>query len=189
MKIIPVRNIFALRKVFDYEERCLRRYIRLLLPVAVAVIGGCSIFVHPFGDVKHRASNAPLMNDAVDPAVTRLVGRSCKNCHSERTEWPWYSYVAPMSWLIEKDVADGRRHMNLSHWDDYDTDKKQAVLSEIAVMVRNRQMPLPRYLVLHPEAKLSETDIEQIYQWARNERRRLKTVAAAAPGTSSGPSQ
>ena len=94
-----------------------------------------------------------------------------------------------MSWLIEGDVYDARRHMNLSRWDDYSIDKKQALLSEIAVMVRNRKMPLPRYLVLHAEAKLSDADIDRIYQWARDERRRLKTLASTTPSTSSGASQ
>jgi Haem-binding domain len=168
----------------------LRKHIRMLLPVAAVLIAACSILVHPYGDVKHRAADAALMNDAmVDTAVTRIVGKSCKNCHSERTEWPWYSYVAPMSWLIEGDVYEARGHMNLSHWDDYDIDKKQALLSKIAVMVKNRKMPLPRYLVLHPEAKLSDAEIDQIYQWARTERRRLRTLASTSPGTSSGASQ
>ena len=124
-----------------------RRIVNLL-----ALLGACSIFVHPYGDVKHGTSDEG-------------------------------------SWLIEGDVYDARRHMNLSRWDDYSVDKKQALLSEIAVMVRNRKMPLPRYLVLHPEAKLSDADIDQIYQWARNERRRLKTLASTSPGTSLGASQ
>ena len=168
----------------------MKKYLRMLLPVAAVLIGACSILVHPYGDVKHRASDAALMNDAmVDTTITKIVGNSCKNCHSEKTEWPWYSYVAPMSWLIEGDVYNARRHMNLSHWDDYDIDKKQGLLSEIAVMVRNRKMPLPRYLVLHPEAKLSDADINQIYQWTRNERRRLKSLASTTPTTSPGASQ
>ena len=168
----------------------MRKFIQMSLPVAAALTGACSIFVHPYGDVKHRVSVAALVNVAMmDTAVRKIVGKSCENCHSESTEWPWYSYVAPMSWLVEGDVYDARRHMNLSRWDDYGIDKKQALLSEIAVMVRNRKMPLPRYLVLHPEAKLSDADIDQINQWARNERRRLKTLATNTPDISSGASQ
>jgi hypothetical protein len=83
-----------------------------------------------------------------------------------------------MSWLIEADVYDARRHMNLSAWDEYDLEKKQAMLAEIAVMVKNRKMPLPRYLWLHPEAKLSDSDIDRIYRWARDERHRIKTFTS-----------
>jgi hypothetical protein len=82
-----------------------------------------------------------------------------------------------MSWLIENDVRNGRSHMNLSHWDEYTLDKQQEILTELSAVVRSRQMPLPRYVRLHPNAKLSDSEIDQIYQWARGERRRLKSIA------------
>jgi Haem-binding domain len=168
----------------------LRKYIKLLLPIGAALICACSMLIHPYGDVKGPASRASLMSDAsMGDRLIKIVDSSCKNCHSEKTDWPWYSYIAPMSWMIEGDVSGGRKHMNLSHWDDYDIDQKQVVLSKIAVMVKNHKMPLPRYLVLHPEAKLSAGDIDQIAQWARNERRRLTTLAATNPSNSSGASQ
>jgi hypothetical protein len=116
-----------------------------------------------------------------DPSVVRIIERSCQNCHSERTAWPWYSYVAPMSWLIENDVQQARSHMNLSRWDEYGLEKKQAILTELGAVVRSRQMPLPRYVQLHPSAKLSDVEINQIYQWARAERRRLKSIAHGLP--------
>jgi hypothetical protein len=106
-------------------------------------------------------------------AVTAIVERSCRNCHSEQTRWPWYSYIAPMSWMIEKDVHDARLHMNLSRWQDYPADKQVEILARLGAEVRNHQMPRPRYVSLHPEAKLSEADIQQLYDWTRKERRRL----------------
>ncbi len=117
-----------------------------MLGSTVAVVFA-SLFFHPYGAVKAVKSLKPLLAGAdVNPSVFAIAERSCKNCHSEGTEWPWYSYVAPMSWLIEGDVYIGRWHMNLSHWDEYRIDEKQLLLSEIAVMVRNRKMPLPRCL-------------------------------------------
>jgi hypothetical protein len=104
-----------------------------------------------------------------------IVSRSCQNCHSEKTAWPLYSYVAPMSWMIEKDVHDARSHMNLSRWRDYDADQRQQILSEIGSLVRNHGMPPQRYLLLHPEAQLSPSDVDRLYQWTRSERKRLKT--------------
>jgi hypothetical protein len=146
------------------------------------LLGLASVFVHPFGAVKAHASNTPLLAGApVDPSVVRIIERSCQNCHSERTEWPWYSYVAPMSWLVENDVWQGRSHMNLSHWDEYNLEKQQEILTKLSAMVRSRQMPLPRYLQLHPSAKLSDAEIDQIYQWARGERRRLKSITRGLP--------
>jgi hypothetical protein len=119
------------------------------------------------------------------PEVVGILQRSCQNCHSERTEWPWYSYVAPMSWMIENDVHRARSHMNLSHWDAYPRDRQIELLTKMGVEVRNHRMPLPKYLQLHPQARLSSGDIQQLYNWARLERQRLRSAAEpkAKPST------
>jgi hypothetical protein len=79
-----------------------------------------------------------------------------------------------VSWAIEKDVAEGRERMNLSHWDLYSADDKKDLLARIATMVRNRRMPLPRYVLLHPAARLSDEEIQAIYDWTREQRRVLR---------------
>ena len=122
---------------------------------------------------------------AMDPSMLRIVEKSCQNCHSERTAWPWYSYIAPMSWMIENDVQQGRNHMNLSRWDEFNIEEQQAILSKLSVMVRNRAMPLPRYLWLHPGERLSDAEIAQVNQWARSERKRLKYIAESSQGATS----
>jgi len=91
-----------------------------------------------------------------------------------------------MSWMIENDVQLGRSHMNLSHWNGYNAEQQQEILSKLSVLVKNRAMPLPRYLLLHPEAKLSDAEVAYLYQWARSERKRLKAAPAEADATSSG---
>jgi Haem-binding domain len=160
----------------------LKKRFQVILIAGTGLLALASVFVRPFGAVKARTSNTPLLAGApVDPSVVRIIERSCQNCHSERTDWPWYSYVAPMSWLIENDVRHGRSHMNLSHWDEYNLQKQQEILTEMSAMVRSRQMPLPRYLRLHPSARLSDAEIDRIYQWARGERRRLKSTAHSLP--------
>ena len=160
----------------------MKKLFQAVLISATGLLVLASVFIHPFGAVKARTSNTPLLaGSSLDPSVVRIMERSCQSCHSERTDWPWYSYVAPMSWLIENDVSNGRSHMNLSHWDEYTLEKQQEILTEMSAMVRSRQMPLPRYLQLHPSAKLSDAEIDQIYQWARGERRRLKSIAHGLP--------
>jgi hypothetical protein len=155
----------------------LRHPLRASLAAGASVVGLISLLVHPFGAVKADASARPLLAGAeVDPAIVQIVERSCQNCHSQRTTWPWYSYVAPVSWLIENDVWKARGHMNLSVWDQYTVEKRQELLGELAAAVRSRQMPPPRYTLLHSNAKLSDTESDQIYQWARGERRRLKSI-------------
>src|SRR5689334_4306754 len=91
------------------------RFFLKLCSVAIGLLALASVFVHPYGSVKSQRSDAPLLTGAeAKLEITQIFERSCQNCHSERTEWPWYSYVAPLSWMIEKDVSMGRSHMNLS---------------------------------------------------------------------------
>jgi hypothetical protein len=152
-----------------------RTSVTFVLVAACAV--GFGSLVHPFGRVKNVVSPAPLFADASAPSpVMEIVSRSCQNCHSEKTEWPVYSYVAPVSWMVEKDVRDGRSHMNLSRWNDYGSGEREEFLSRIGSLVRNHGMPLPQYLLLHPEARLSDSDVNLLYQWTRSERKRLKTA-------------
>jgi hypothetical protein len=166
----------------------LKKRLGSIVLSGAALLVVCSVLVHPFGQIKTQRSDKPLLLDSTfDPQAVRTIERSCQNCHSEKTEWPWYSYVAPMSWMIENDVQRGRSHMNLSRWNGYNSEEQQEILSRMSVLVRSRAMPLPRYLLLHPEAKLSDADVAYLYQWARNERKRLKAAAAAeSPATLGG---
>ena len=125
--------------------------------------------IHPFGDVRGKRSAEALKG--VDP----LIVRACQNCHSERTEWPAYSYLPFVSWAIEKDVAEAREHLDFSRWDRYSTDEKKDLLAQIGAVVRNRQMPLPRYLLLHPEARLTDQEVQTIYEWSKNQRHALRS--------------
>jgi hypothetical protein len=144
-----------------------------LVAAAVIAIGGSMI--HPFGTTAPTGSDATVLRDAqIDPDTLALFERACQNCHSERTEWPWYSHVAPMSWLIARDVQQARSHMNLSRWQEYSSDERLGLLSEIGSAVRNREMPKQRYLLLHPEARLTDQERLQIYEWTRTERSRLR---------------
>ena len=147
----------------------------LIGSVAAAVIAIGGSLIHPFGTTETLGIHATVLRDAqIDPETLALFERACQNCHSERTEWPWYSHVAPMSWLIARDVQQARQHMNLSRWQEYSSDERLGLLSEIGSAVRNREMPKQRYLLLHPEARLTDKERLQIYEWTRTERSRLR---------------
>ena len=143
-----------------------------VVAAALAAAGGS--LVHPFGALGSSRNTQTILQDAqIDPATLAIVQRACQNCHSEKTVWPWYSRVAPVSWLLERDVQQARMHMNLSRWQDYSPEDRLGLLSEIGSAVRNREMPLPRYLLLHPEARLTDAERQQIYRWTRTERSRF----------------
>lgn len=160
------------------------RRLRFMVLALVLTVTICSVFVHPFGKVKTGAAKKMLLQGTqVETPVMNTLERSCSNCHSDQTFWPWYSYVAPASWLVEKDVHDGREHFNMSLWNEYTDRDRIRILTEISVMVRNHEMPLPRYTLLHPDAKLTAQDIEAIDQWGHTERKRIKAGASQqSPG-------
>jgi hypothetical protein len=83
-----------------------------------------------------------------------------------------------MSWMIEKDVHGARTHMNLSRWQDYTVEQRIDLLTRLAVEVRNRKMPLPRYVTMHSEARLSDEDVQQLDSWAHRERTRVRSADA-----------
>ncbi len=97
--------------------------------------------------------------------VMAILKRSCFDCHSNETNWPWYADVAPMSWVVRRDVIEGRKALNFSIWQSYDTAKKKELKKQIFRSVVFA-MPLPQYLWLHPQAKLSKKDKEIIRDWA-----------------------
>ena len=84
------------------------------------------------------------------PRTRELAARACFDCHSNQTRYPWYSYVAPVSWLVNKDINEARSKMNFSEWDLIQRDAAQA-----PEQIEKGDMPLPIYVPLHPEARLS----------------------------------
>ena len=131
--------------------------------------------VQPASAVRQAPSQpAPILIGAhADAHVSSVIERSCQNCHSLRTEWPLYSRIFPFSWLIDHDVQTARTYMNLSRWQTYEDSEKSLMLSEIGSVVRNRIMPPRRYTMIHPEAKLTEAEVNEIYRWTRADRRLL----------------
>lgn len=106
-----------------------------------------------------------LKGDWVQADVAQLLKTSCYNCHSNETDYPWYSYVAPSSWLVARDVRKARKELNLSTWTNLDVTDKLSKLDDISEEVGEGNMPLPIYTFMHPSAKLSEQQRQLIVQW------------------------
>ncbi len=95
-----------------------------------------------------------------------ILRRACLDCHSQQTRWPWYGYVAPLSWLIERDVRNARNALNFSQWPKYGA-ARGAILELARDRLSKGRMPPQRYLALHPEAKLSPSEKQQLMAWFR----------------------
>jgi hypothetical protein len=136
-------------------------------------------FVGPARTNPRQDADLTLERQAPMPAhVADLVRRACYDCHSHDTRWPWYSRVAPVSWLVVHDVNTGRAHMNFSTWGAYHRFERADLLDKSCDLVASGAMPLPRYTWLHPDARLAPPEVEALCAWAREEGERLTT----APG-------
>jgi hypothetical protein len=98
--------------------------------------------------------------------VASILRRACFDCHSHETTWPLYSYVAPVSWLVARDVHEGRRHMNFSMWGAYSSADKWKKMSGISDLVQEHEMPPWFYLPMHAAARLTDDDIAELAMWA-----------------------
>lgn len=143
-------------------KRKLLRYV--VLPLAALLLIGQ--FIRP------ARTNPPVdpkrtvdAYTSVPPEVRAIFQRSCFDCHSNQTRWPWYSNVAPASWLVVSDVNEARGLMNFSEWDKRAGRRSGPEFGQICERLQERDMPLFYYLWLHPRARPSSTDVEAICSW------------------------
>lgn len=113
----------------------------------------------------------------IPPNVETTLSRACNDCHSSKTTWPWYSNVAPISWMLGEHVKDGRGELNMSEWATYSAKKKRRKLQEICEQVNKKEMPISSYLWLHPDAKLSDADRNLLCDWANAEKAKIPAPA------------
>lgn len=137
-------------------------------------------FIHPWGNPRAGAQpGAPLLQGSSAPEdVRRILAAKCGDCHSTNTRYPVYSFLAPVSWMIEHDVQTARSHLQLSQWQAYSDAERINALSRLASEVNAGEMPPKNYLILHPAARLSAEEHQQLYDWARAERKRIRQEVA-----------
>jgi hypothetical protein len=104
----------------------------------------------------------------VDPAVMATLSRACNDCHSNRTEWPWYSNVAPVSWLVAHDVNDGREELNFSEWGASKEKEPGKLLGKICSEMTDGEMPMATYTLIHPQAKLTREEVQNVCRWTNS---------------------
>ena len=131
-------------------RRCADVRVVVTRAVLVAAIIFALMQLVPYG---WWHDNPPVIRDAPwpDAASEQIARTSCYSCHSNETEWPVYSYVAPMSWMVRYDVERGRDELNFSDWDSGDAD-------DAIEMIEDGEMPLDRYLLIHRDARLGEAE-------------------------------
>jgi len=105
------------------------------------------------------------------PAEVRsILQRSCNDCHSNETRWPWYSYIAPVSWVVANDVHQARRRMNFTEWGTYPSKKRADRLEEFCEQLMNGEMPDRKYTFIHRNARLTQEERASLCAWANGKR-------------------
>lgn len=105
-------------------------------------------------------------NKDIPENVKMILSTSCYDCHSNETHYPWYSYVAPVSFLVNRDTKEGRGKFNFSDWTTYKKTDMAEILDEISEEVSDGEMPMKIYTLIHRDASLSDSDKEIIVNWA-----------------------
>ena len=114
--------------------------------------------------------NPPAKLEIPAPTEVReMLERSCYDCHSNRTQWPWYSRVAPTSWFVASHVRDGQENLNLTEWPLLDVEAQQFFLGEMKEQIKLQKMPLGSYLILHWDARLSDSERALLVNWIDEE--------------------
>jgi len=117
-----------------------------------------------------QRTNPPFKGDlTAPPQIKMLLRRACYDCHSNETCWPWYTYVAPVSWWIEHDVKRGRQELNFSEWGIYYPATRRRKLQWIDRTLREETMPPWTYRILHPGAGLTKEDLVALEKWIESE--------------------
>lgn len=110
-----------------------------------------------------------LQISQVPDTLARIFMNSCYDCHSNRTRYPWYGKVAPVSWYLNKHVTEGKAHLNFSSWGILDKAQKISKLDEICEECKDGSMPLRSHLLMHKSATLGASEIGAICEWAEQE--------------------
>jgi hypothetical protein len=150
-------------------------------------IGFIGLQFIPVGQLPARQAGGdenPMLKTGMPPDLAARMYRACGNCHTNATAWPWYSRIAPVSWLMARDVERARKTLNFSEWEEKHA-KRPAVAASMLLTacesLRQGRMPLPGYVLMHPESKLSSEDVGSFCAWTHEEARSLMRQSRRKP--------
>ena len=144
------------------RNKIIRKLVKLTPILLVSIFIGMQFVPTP--GVSRASTPAPHTPEMIDPQIGKILNRSCQDCHSSRTTWPWYSRVAPVSWVISKHVVEGREVLDFSQWATQTPSAGERLL--ICAAVSDGAMPLRQYTAIHRNARLSKQDVQSICDWA-----------------------
>jgi hypothetical protein len=155
----------------------MKRILKIVV-IVIAVAFVIAQFIRP-NQVNPEVNAADTLEAsvAVPPNVEEILQRSCKDCHTNTTSYPWYAQISPVSWYLNNHIEEGRRELNFSVWNTYQPRRKNKKLEEVCEQVKTGEMPLPSYVLIHRDSALREGDANVLCDWANG----LRQAAQEAP--------
>jgi hypothetical protein len=124
-------------------------------------------FIQPSGNNGEASGENDITHMAtISPDLMSILQTSCYDCHSNHTNYPWYSKIQPIGFWLDEHVNDGKKHLNFSEYNSYTLKRKKHKLEEIAEQVKEHEMPMWQYSLIHTNAKLNEDQITLLVNWA-----------------------
>ena len=151
-------------------------------PVAIiiAILVVMQLFQFHTNHQQEVSPNDITLKYPVPGDVYNILKRSCYDCHSNTTIYPWYSYIQPVGWWLNHHINEGKQHLNFSEFSAYTTKRANHKLEKIAKAVTEGWMPLDSYLWIHHDAKLSKEEAARIAEWSNNLRDSVNSVPVTA---------
>jgi hypothetical protein len=136
--------------------------------IAGLLLAGIFIILQFFQPEKNNSGlgeNNILTKERIPENISAMLQRSCFDCHSNQTRYPWYENIAPASWLVAHHIREGKKQLNFSDWGSKDLLEKLSILGEIQEEVKSGAMPIPSYTLIHWDARLSQQKKDEIILW------------------------
>jgi uncharacterized membrane protein len=144
------------------------KIVKLLILVLLIVVVIIQFIPNDKPEVVLTNENDLIYNNQLPEKIRVMLKESCYDCHSNETIYPWYSNVAPVSWLVIRDIKLGRDELNFSHWESQSKIDKAKNLDKIIDEVTDENMPMPIYTIMHAKAKLSDDERQLLAEWAES---------------------
>ena len=142
-----------------------KRYWQILLILFVVFI--LIQFIRPKKNLGEAIGSGSVFQEVSVPAHTQqLLKNACFNCHSDHTKYPWYGYVAPVSWWLTSHINGAKDHLNFSEWNNYSRKDQISKLNKLCEEIKDGDMPLASYKLMHKKARLTSEDVKEICSWA-----------------------
>ena len=136
-----------------------------VLWIFLVLIVGIQLIQPTKNQTELATDNESIVDLEVPLEVVEILKASCFDCHSNHTNYPWYSRIAPISWVMAHHISEGKEHLNFSEWQHYNAYQKEHLLEELNEAIEDHKMPLKSYLLMHEEAQLGHQEQQYILEW------------------------